>query len=61
MTGAASRELASAMQEWAAEHVPLRRLASADEAAAAVLFLASPAAAYMTGSEIALDGGLAQI
>ena len=61
MTGAASPELASAMREWAAEHVPLRRLASADEAAAAVLFLASSAASYMTGSEIAFDGGLAQI
>jgi NAD(P)-dependent dehydrogenase (short-subunit alcohol dehydrogenase family) len=61
MTGAASPELASAIREWAAEHVPLRRLASADEAAAAVLFLASPAAGYMTGSEVAFDGGLAQI
>ena len=61
MTGAGSPELASAMREWAAEHVPLRRLAGADEAAAAVLFLASPAASYMTGSEIAFDGGLAQI
>jgi NAD(P)-dependent dehydrogenase (short-subunit alcohol dehydrogenase family) len=61
MTGAASPDLASAMREWAAEHVPLRRLADAEEAAAAVLFLASPASSSMTGSEIAVDDGLAQI
>ena len=61
MTGAASPDVASAMRDWAAEHVPLRRLADAGEAAAAVLFLASPASSYMTGSEFAVDGGLAQI
>jgi NAD(P)-dependent dehydrogenase (short-subunit alcohol dehydrogenase family) len=61
MTGSSSPDLAGAMRRWAAENVPLRRLAEPGEAAAAVLFLASPAASYMTGSEVAVDGGPAQI
>jgi NAD(P)-dependent dehydrogenase (short-subunit alcohol dehydrogenase family) len=36
---------------------PLNRLASPQEIASFVLCLASPAAAYMTGSAIAIDGG----
>lgn len=39
-----------------AEH-PMGRMASEDEIASAVLWLCSPAAGYVTGSPIAVDGG----
>lgn len=37
--------------------IPLGRLATPDDVAAAVSYLASPAAAYVTGASIAVDGG----
>ena len=40
------------------DQVPLKRMASAEEVAAAVLFLASEQAAYITGAVLPVDGGL---
>lgn len=38
--------------------IPLRRFGAAEEVAGAVSYLASPAAAYITGQTLVLDGGL---
>ena len=38
--------------------VPAKRLGRADEVAEAVLFLASPSSAYITGQVLTIDGGL---
>jgi NAD(P)-dependent dehydrogenase (short-subunit alcohol dehydrogenase family) len=46
-----------AMREKVIAGIPLRRAGSADEAAYAVLFLASDEASYITGAELAVDGG----
>jgi 3-oxoacyl-[acyl-carrier protein] reductase len=54
MTDALSEDLKSAITE----NIPLRRLGEAREVAAAVLYLASPEAAYVTGSTLEVDGGL---
>jgi 3-oxoacyl-[acyl-carrier protein] reductase len=40
------------------QHIPLRRLGTADEVARAVLFLASDDAAYIVGQALVVDGGL---
>jgi len=41
--------------------VPLRRFGGAEEVAQAVLFLAGSDSAYITGTEVVVDGGLSQI
>ena len=38
--------------------IPVRRLGKPEDVAAVVLFLAGPAAAYITGQVITVDGGL---
>jgi 2-dehydro-3-deoxy-D-gluconate 5-dehydrogenase len=42
------------------ERVPMRRMGDPDEIARAVLFLTSPMAAYMTGTQVVVDGGVLQ-
>ena len=41
------------------QQVPMKRLGTKEEIAGLVLFLLSDASAYMTGSELAMDGGAA--
>lgn len=53
-----TRELADEQREALASQIPLGRLGSVDEVAAAVVFLASPAAAYITGETIHVNGGM---
>jgi len=50
--------LSDARQAEIVEQVPLRRMARAEEVAAAVTWLASDAAGYVTGAVIPVDGGL---
>jgi 2-deoxy-D-gluconate 3-dehydrogenase len=45
-------------REAALGRIPLRRFGSAEEVAGAVSYLVSPAAAYITGQTLVLDGGL---
>jgi 3-oxoacyl-[acyl-carrier protein] reductase len=52
-TGKTKEEM---IEMWAAE-IPMRRLASAEEIAAAIAFLASERASYITGVTLQVDGG----
>lgn len=54
---AAARDPARAREKMAAS-IPLRRFARPEEIAASVVHLLSPAASFITGSEMVIDGGL---
>jgi len=49
------------MKDELAKNVPLGRLGDADEIAKVVAFLASDEASYVSGVELFVDGGVAQI
>jgi len=53
-----TRELAEEQRQALASQIPLGRLGGVEEVAAAVVFLASPAAAYITGETIHVNGGM---
>ena len=44
-----------------ASAIPMGRFGEPDEVAKAVVFLASDESSYITGSEIFVDGGFAQV
>ncbi|MFF4596077.1 SDR family oxidoreductase [Amycolatopsis sp. NPDC001319] len=61
LTGADNPDVARAMRDWATANVPVKRPADPLEAAGPALFLAGAASSYLTGGELAVDGGLAQL
>ena len=54
----AARTIDPSYMEAMLARVPLKRLATVEEVAAAVCYLASPQAASITGQTLILDGGL---
>lgn len=53
-----TRELSEQQKDSLTSQIPLGRLGRPDEIAAAVVFLASPSAAYITGETIHVNGGM---
>ena len=53
-----TRALPAAQRDAAISAVPLQRLGTPEDVAAAVAFLASPAAAYITGETLHVNGGM---
>jgi NAD(P)-dependent dehydrogenase (short-subunit alcohol dehydrogenase family) len=57
----ASSEVGEQRKKMISNTVPLGRFGTADEIAKAVVFLASDDASYITGTELFVDGGIAQV
>lgn len=53
-----TKALGPEMLKEVVKRIPANRLGQADDVAAAVVFLASPAASYITGQVITVDGGM---
>ncbi|MCV7420588.1 glucose 1-dehydrogenase [Mycobacterium yunnanensis] len=51
----------AALRAQMSTHVPLGRLGRPEELASAALFLASDESSFMTGAELCVDGGMAQV
>jgi 2-deoxy-D-gluconate 3-dehydrogenase len=51
-----AEEMAAMMEQFAAQ-IPVGRMGEPDDIAKVVVFLASPAADYVTGELIVVDGG----
>ncbi|MGC4046176.1 MAG: SDR family oxidoreductase [Armatimonas sp.] len=56
-----SESQSDTLKDAVAERTPLRRLATPEDVARAVLFFASPLSEFITGANLAPDGGLAVI
>ncbi|WP_295990396.1 SDR family oxidoreductase [Rugamonas sp.] len=57
MAEALLNEVAAGIQA----QIPLKRFGTADEIASAVLYLSSPEAAFIVGTELIIDGGMSQL
>lgn len=56
-TPGASSVLSDEMKRRAAENIPMKRIGRSEDIASCTLYLASPAASWVTGRSIAVDGG----
>lgn len=56
-----SKDAADEFLKDTASRIPLQRIGNVDEIAGTAVFLASDDASFITGSEIAVDGGYAQV